>query len=453
MEIEETALEQPENARKDFIYTVALKRMSDRGATEADCRQAAGLFRSVAGWKDADVKAEKALEKAETIRKDAIYDAAMEMLNRTPVDENVCLEAAILFQSISGWRGADDRREDAFDKAEAERLRKETAEKNRIYAEAEEKLERLSAEILSYEDAEALCREAAELFAGVPGWKNADAEKEKALERAEIEKDARTLLAQGPDRLDELQKKIDRLKKEKQQLGFFRGSEKQALQERIDKAAEERDALRVKIAGLRGRVLALAEPGDPVSFGDYAWEDGASGGLRPIEWLALAKEKNRLLVVSRQALDCVPYHTSQSQVSWEDCSLRQWLNGEFFQKAFCAGEQEMIPETQTDPDREPGEGPQDRVFLLSSQEAGRYFDSDARRQCAPTAFAAGRGCYLSPENGCCWWWLRSPGGVTSYAASVFPDGSLQGKGFEGFGSGGGIRPALWIELPPGPAGT
>ena len=56
--------------------------------------------------------------------------------------------------------------------------------------------------------------------------------------------------------------------------------------------------------------LAQAGVGDSIVFGAYEQDDDESNGKEPIEWLVLEKKNNRLLVISRYALDCKRYNES-----------------------------------------------------------------------------------------------------------------------------------------------
>ena len=44
-------------------------------------------------------------------------------------------------------------------------------------------------------------------------------------------------------------------------------------------------------------------------------ENDTSNGKEDIEWLVLAKEDNKILIISNKALDCQPYNTSNSSVT------------------------------------------------------------------------------------------------------------------------------------------
>ena len=202
-------------------------------------------------------------------------------------------------------------------------------------------------------------------------------------------------------------------------------------------------------------MINSASVGDTVFFGSYEQDSDKTNGQEIIEWLVLAKEGDRILVVSKYALDCQLYDTSYSSyihVTWEICSLRKWLNGEFLNAAFSVEEQAMIPTMTVSADKNPsystspGKSTEDQVFLLSIPEANRYFSSNTARQCEPTAYAKAQGCFVSPNNGFCWWWLRSPGFYSGRAASVDTVGSVYAIYSNHSDGSLAVRPAMWIEL-------
>ena len=141
-------------------------------------------------------------------------------------------------------------------------------------------------------------------------------------------------------------------------------------------------------------------------------------------------------------------------VSWEDSSLRQWLNGEFLNLAFSEEEQNSIvtksvfAEDNREFGTEAGNDTQDPVFLLSISEVEKYFHSDPDRMCAPTSYAVNNGAHGKTE-GYCWWWMRSPGKTVNYAACVGSDGVVNCSGNDVMyesGAVGTVRPALWVNI-------
>ncbi len=197
--------------------------------------------------------------------------------------------------------------------------------------------------------------------------------------------------------------------------------------------------------------------GDTVSFGSYEQDNNASNGKEAIEWLVLAKEDTRLLVISQYALDCRPYNTRGINVTWETCTLRKWLNGDFLKAAFSDEEKAMIPTVTVSADKNPdystnpGNFTQDKVFLLSIMEVNEYFKSDDARRCVPSAYAKANGGWTSSDytkGGAAtgWWWLRSPGFDVNRAACVSSGGGVNSGGYSVDGDNDCVRPAMWIDL-------
>ena len=164
----------------------------------------------------------------------------------------------------------------------------------------------------------------------------------------------------------------------------------------------------------------------------------------------LAKEEDRILVVSRYALD----YMQLGWGNWEYCQLRRWLNGSFLDETFSAEEQARIllsPVTAEKNPRfkiSPGNDTEDWLFLLSISEVERYFASAEARRCVPTDYAIACGAYTYDNHrvdgrAACWWWLRSPGDYAGTAACI-SGGGVVSKGFRD-DKHVAVRPALWIE--------
>jgi len=203
--------------------------------------------------------------------------------------------------------------------------------------------------------------------------------------------------------------------------------------------------------------LKAAKVGDYVFFGAYEQDNNTVNGKEYVEWLVLAKEGNKVLVISKYALDCQQYNTSYTGITWETCLLRKWLNGTFINDAFSAEEQAMIPTVTVSADEnpdyctDPGNATQDKVFLVSITEANKYFKSEEARKCAPTDYAIARGVYTSDRyktgsRATCWWWLRSVGSSQDRAALVPDVGDVNVFGYYVDYVNYAVRPALWITL-------
>ena len=128
-----------EGARLSSLYTAARQRMN-AAQSETDYRQAAKKFAEIPNYRDADELRRQCLEQAEICRKDGIYSSAKSKITEDSTAS--CEEAIQMFQSISGWKDADEqicacqkRIEEIKAKEKAERLEAERkAEERRIAA-------------------------------------------------------------------------------------------------------------------------------------------------------------------------------------------------------------------------------------------------------------------------------------------------------------------------------
>ncbi|MBR0510393.1 MAG: Ig-like domain-containing protein [Clostridia bacterium] len=156
----------------------------------------------------------------------------------------------------------------------------------------------------------------------------------------------------------------------------------------------------------------------------------------PIAWRVLSNGNDGLFVLSEKILDREKYHSTYSNVTWETCDLRKWLNKTFYDLAFNSDEKNGIRESQILNDPNPDKGTsggnetQDHVFVLSYNEATApdYGFPDNRNNTALrtsycTAYALSKLGYNHYfENT---WWLRTPGVYSSNACSVYNTGSLR----------------------------
>lgn len=203
--------------------------------------------------------------------------------------------------------------------------------------------------------------------------------------------------------------------------------------------------------------LKSVSVGDKVRFGTYEQDNDISNGKEDIEWRVLAKENNRILVISDKALDCQLYNVKYDVVTWKTCTLRKWLNDDFFSSAFTDAEKMCIPIVTVSADKNPkystysGKTTKDKIFLLSTKEAEKYFVDDEERKCIPTDYAIAQGVYTSDNHtingvGTCYWWLRSPGSIQSCATLVYDDGVFSERGYDVNRSCSAVRPAMWITV-------
>ncbi|MBR0160304.1 MAG: serine/threonine protein kinase [Oscillospiraceae bacterium] len=197
---------------------------------------------------------------------------------------------------------------------------------------------------------------------------------------------------------------------------------------------------------------SLTAVGGTVLFGRYEQDNIPENSAEPVEWIVLDVQEEKALVLSRYALDCQVFNpTRHERVSWESCSLRAWLNSSFLQNAFTEEELARIASVTVPADynpkyiSDPGADTEDRIFLLSCEEALRYFEHAEDRICTPTPYAVSQGSRTG-QNGGCWWGLRSPGYNAYVEAGVWSDGYPDYIGHFADDLHNAVRPAMWITL-------
>ena len=198
-----------------------------------------------------------------------------------------------------------------------------------------------------------------------------------------------------------------------------------------------------------------AGEGDIILFGNYEQDNNPDNGAEPIEWQVLSRQDGRMLVISRYGLDCQRYNETYANVTWETCTLRNWLNTEFYNIAFSAGEKELIVTTALDnPDNAVygtagGSVTDDNVFCLSIDEAKTYFAGQSG-SAEPTQYAVSKGAYANTSTqwsgGSCYYWLRSPGNAQDFASIISINGNTDSYGYLVYSSPEAVRPAMWLTI-------
>lgn len=185
------------------------------------------------------------------------------------------------------------------------------------------------------------------------------------------------------------------------------------------KAQEEKEA------------IADAQEGDIVTFG----QDDSDNSLR---WRVLSKKEKKVLLITEDSVGSQQYHETEESITWENCSLRKWLNEDFYNENFSDAERKLIrkqklsniddPEYGTDA----GNDTEDKIFLLNLKEAKKYFNSNSDRSTGET------------------WWLRSPSAHGEGAKTVFSNGDFRDPegGYYGYyvDSYLAVRPSLWVKI-------
>ena len=402
---------------------------------------------------------------------------------RMSIDDNTTWKKALRFaneeqkQRYLGY--AKQINENEADDKEQARLAEEKRRKQEELATKEEQYDRVLAEISKEDYFWAMV-----ILSQLNGYKDAEKLMQQCLDKykeklRQKEQEQRKILAEKEQeqkeeakRAEELQTQIHRLNAEIDQLhGLFSIKKKQKLQEEVKKLLDEQkqvaqrqydieqnlSAAREKMKdiqldeksqcsdeGIMQKVkkqCEVTQGGKCIVFGHYPQTKEGKDNT-PIEWMILDHNGQRALVVSEYGLDAQPYNITGDAATWETCTLRTWLNGTFYNKAFSSAEQTAILTTNVDNskkqcyggwDTSGGNDTQDKVFLLSYAEANKYFgvtydnSNNMKSRVAPTAYAIAQGAYIDSDDKAdddndIGWWLRSPGTYQECAAHVNADG-------------------------------
>ena len=442
----------------DGIYNSAKAKMNSNKSSDVEA--AAHLFEKIPGWRDSDELAKQCREKLN----ESIYAEAKSQM------ESGYFETAIyMFEDVSGWRDSDEL---------AEQCREKLRES--IYDKAKEQME------------SGYIKRAIALFREISGWRDADEQIEKLTEaeRKKELKDAEELRVASQRRKEE--RRIEQQREQKKAaakqtakkvivavvivalialIAFIIVNKTViAPQNAYNKAIEFLnngnliDAYET-LMSLKGykdsaqkaedifeqyktEKLKVAKVGDTIYFGIYEQDNDESNGKENIKWIVLAKDDNKILVISDKALNCVQYGDNSMAIiaSYIKSPIRLWMNDTFFNEAFSSEEKGKIQNTYIPRDSDSGmeEAITDNIFLLSKEEMDGYFSNDKARRCVPTAYAKANGAYI--RNKYCWWWSRSTLYVyRNYVYAVSENGSI--GSYVAYESPGiCIRPAMWIDI-------
>ena len=422
--------ERNETARLSGLYNSAVGAMT-AAKTEDEFKAAASKFDNIAGFKDSESLAEQCRENAETARKNAIYYNAVSLMKRSESVQSAVEE----FKKIPDWKDSAAQIENCKLKIEKERIAEKKRKKEMI------KIAKIGTPIVC------ACIAFLIVLTTVIIPKQKLHKAMSLIDSGDYEA-ACALLEKVENNAAIASNKYDRA------IEFIDSGDYEVAYLLLDGLAykDSSEKLQSIKPYYHQFLLSKASVGDNMFFGSYEQDGDTSNGKEDIEWLVLAKENGKLLVISKYALDCQPYNSSYTDTTWEKCSLRAWMNDDFLNNAFSVEEQSKIVTTNVSADKNPeystypGFATTDKVFLLSITEAEKYFSSVSARQCKPTKYAIANGASVNYNNGNCWWWLRSPGSPQDCAAYVTRDGYVDHSGDRVNYDSDCVRPALWIDL-------
>ena len=151
------------------------------------------------------------------------------------------------------------------------------------------------------------------------------------------------------------------------------------------------------------------------------------------DWMVLERTDGKALLTKYMADNKHPYHDKSEKVTWENCTLRNYLNGEFLQDGkFTPSELAMILETDVvnianeEFGTNGGKNTKDKVFLMNEPEFNKY-----KKKLKAKAKTMR---------------LRTPGKDAASTTYVSALGDIITYGFPVDENGACIRPTMWVNL-------
>ena len=178
-----------------------------------------------------------------------------------------------------------------------------------------------------------------------------------------------------------------------------------------------------KLKAERLRHLDAAEVGDDVPYGDYTWK-------------ILSREDGKIVMIAsalKEDSDFYgqPFNKDDADVTWEDSTLRSWLNGEIYEDGFADYEKEhmLLQTAEESGNQEYGTKYEsaggDYLTILSAEETDGYKDE------------------IGSLSGT--WWLRTPGNAEDTAAVMSADHTVLYYGYPVDYTELYVRPVITIE--------
>lgn len=163
----------------------------------------------------------------------------------------------------------------------------------------------------------------------------------------------------------------------------------------------------------------------------------------PVEWLVLTSKNNSTLLISKYILDYKKFRDSTiaESTNWERSTIRQWLNEDFYNSTFSEEERSYIQISTVQDfmeDHKLGEKTEDKVFLLSHDDAWTFFKDDNARKASSTSYAKSQYKYSNDS-----WWL-----IDSYSSELYKyvvNNKGKCENYPRVNETNGVRPAMWVN--------
>lgn len=173
-----------------------------------------------------------------------------------------------------------------------------------------------------------------------------------------------------------------------------------------------------QIAGLEQKWMREAKYGSVVKFGKK-------------QWIVLDRKDGKAFLGLYMADNKHPFHDRKEEITWENCSLRSYLNNEFMTQSFSQEEQNLIADTKVgngvnqEFGTDGGSDTIDKLYLMNETEYEQY--KKRLKDKAKTMR------------------LRTPGKDATATTYVSALKEVVTYGFPVDENGACIRPVMWVQ--------
>jgi len=197
--------------------------------------------------------------------------------------------------------------------------------------------------------------------------------------------------------------------------------------------------------------------GDEVQFGAYEQDNNAENGAEAIDWMVLEVKDGKALLLSKYVLDVSYFYPDEASFYWYNCSVRQFLEGNFADRAFTDEEKakmnltnvKILPNDYYFDDIPTDGGMDSCIFILSIDELVSYLGEDGLKAAA-TEYAKNRegfGINLPVLGDGASYWVRNYGCCFKAVGTITIEGEYDPYGAFWWSScSRGIRPAMWVTV-------
>ncbi|MGN0516942.1 DUF6273 domain-containing protein [Eubacterium sp.] len=187
--------------------------------------------------------------------------------------------------------------------------------------------------------------------------------------------------------------------------------------------------------------LKYSAIGDTIEFGKIeVKEDFSDTTTKPMSWIIIAKDGNKFLLLSEEVIDDKIYNWSlekeKEPCTWETSFYREYLNDEFYNKAFSKKEKKQILTSnvintpENDYGISGGNDTKDKLFFLSKDEAEQYLTKKERK-----------------ASNHLWWYLRTQSTMQGQFIKVDKRGKIEERIKRKYiYNSQHFRPAMWITV-------